>query len=103
MNLKKRISINKVFTSEMKEVLVAGWIQQVRDLGGLRFIQLQDRTGIIQIVLPKKKVAQEIFSLDLQEGDIIAVSGDIVKKERVIFVVKYLFYFWLFTLPITLK
>ena len=81
MNLKQRITINEVFTSERKEILVAGWIQHVRDLGGLRFVQLQDRTGIVQIVLPKKKVSQEIFSLDFQEGDIIAVSGAIIDNE----------------------
>ena len=81
MNLKQRKTISKVFTSDLKEVTVAGWIQQVRDLGGLRFVKLQDRTGIVQIVLPKKKVSPEIFSLDLQEGDIISVSGEIVDNN----------------------
>jgi aspartyl-tRNA synthetase len=81
MNLKERTTISKVFTDDLKEITVAGWIQQVRDLGGLRFVQLQDRTGIVQIVLPKKKVSQEIFSLDLQEGDIITVFGEIVENK----------------------
>ena len=44
--------------------LITGWIMQVRNLGGLKFLQLQDRTGIIQIVLPKKKVDLEIFDVD---------------------------------------
>ncbi|MHA1952347.1 MAG: aspartate--tRNA(Asn) ligase [Candidatus Heimdallarchaeaceae archaeon] len=81
MNLKQRKTISKVFISDLKEVTVAGWIQQVRDLGGLRFVKLQDRTGIVQVVLPKKKVSEEIFSLDLQEGDIISVSGEIVDNN----------------------
>jgi aspartyl-tRNA synthetase len=81
MNLKQRIAIKEVFTNDLKEVVVAGWIQQVRDLGGLRFIQLQDRSGIVQIVLPKKKVSEEIFSLDLQEGDIIYVTGNVVDNN----------------------
>jgi aspartyl-tRNA synthetase len=81
MDLSQRNPIEKVFTTKEENILIAGWIQQVRNLGGLRFIQLQDRSGIAQIVLPKKKVSEEIFSLDFQEGDIIAVSGTIVANE----------------------
>ena len=81
MNLKQRIAIKEVFTNGLEEVVIAGWIQQVRDLGGLRFVQLQDRSGIVQIVLPKKKVSEEIFSLDLQEGDIISVTGEVVDNK----------------------
>ncbi len=81
MDLSQRNPIEKVFTTKDEKILIAGWIQQVRNLGGLRFIQLQDRSGIVQIVLPKKKVSEEIFSLDFQEGDIIAVSGSIVSND----------------------
>jgi len=81
MNLKQRKAIEKIYNSDLKKVMIAGWIQQVRDLGGLRFIQLQDRSGIVQVVLPKKKVSPEIFSLDLQEGDIIVVIGEVIENE----------------------
>ena len=76
--LSKRVSISKLFTDDLKNVIIAGWVQQVRNLGGLRFIQLQDRSGLVQIVMPKKKVSEEIFNIDFQEGDIIAVTGDVV-------------------------
>ena len=81
MNLLKKLPIEKVFTNESEEVFVAGWVQQVRNLGGLKFIQLQDRTGLVQIVLPKKKVTPEIFEIDYQEGDIIAVKGAVVENK----------------------
>jgi len=42
--------------SDSKEVIVFGWVQEVRDLGGLRFIILQDREGTVQITIPHKKV-----------------------------------------------
>ncbi|MHA1400556.1 MAG: aspartate--tRNA(Asn) ligase [Candidatus Heimdallarchaeaceae archaeon] len=81
MNLRDRIAIRKIFTEELEEVIVAGWVQQVRNLGGLKFIQLQDRTGIVQIVLPKKKVSPEIFEIDYQEGDIIKIKGVVVSNK----------------------
>jgi aspartyl-tRNA synthetase len=81
MDLKQRNAIAEIFTTDIDNVKIAGWIQQVRDLGGLRFIQLQDRSGIVQIVIPKKKVSQEIFSLELQEGDIIFVVGEVVENK----------------------
>ncbi len=81
MNLQKKIPIEKIFINGLEDVFIAGWIQQVRNLGGLKFIQLQDRTGLVQIVLPKKKVAPEVFGIDYQEGDIIAVKGSIVENE----------------------
>ena len=43
-----------------KEVVVLGWVQDMRDLGGLRFIILQDREGTVQITIPRKKVSPQI-------------------------------------------
>ncbi|MEE9410402.1 MAG: aspartate--tRNA(Asn) ligase [Candidatus Heimdallarchaeota archaeon] len=82
MTLKERIAINEIFLESLKTVVVAGWIQQVRNLGGLRFVQLQDRSGVAQIVMPKKKVSEKIFNLDLQEGDIILVEGDVIENTN---------------------
>ncbi|MHA1482413.1 MAG: amino acid--tRNA ligase-related protein, partial [Candidatus Heimdallarchaeaceae archaeon] len=81
MNLQKKIPVEKIFIDGLEDVFIAGWIQQVRNLGGLKFIQLQDRTGLVQIVLPKKKVTPEVFEIDYQEGDIIAVKGTIVENK----------------------
>ncbi len=81
MNLQKKIPVEKIFINGLEDVFIAGWIQQVRNLGGLKFIQLQDRTGLVQIVLPKKKVTPEVFGIDYQEGDIIAVKGTIVENK----------------------
>ena len=81
MNLQKKIPVESIFIDRLEDVFIAGWIQQVRNLGGLKFIQLQDRTGLVQIVLPKKKVTPEVFEIDYQEGDIIAVKGTIVENK----------------------
>jgi aspartyl-tRNA synthetase len=68
---------------DAKEVTLFGWVQEVRDLGGIRFIIMQDREGTIQITIPKKRIAPEVLSKSdqLQKRYSIAVKG-IVKKTN---------------------
>lgn len=68
---------------DTQEVTLFGWVQEVRDLGGIRFIIMQDREGTIQITIPKKRVAPEVLSKSdkLQKRYSIAVKG-IVKKTN---------------------
>lgn len=65
-----------------EEVVVAGWVHEVRDLGGLVFIVLRDREGFIQITLPKKVVDSDTFkrARKVSRESVIMVEG-IVKKE----------------------
>jgi len=69
--------------SEMdgEEVTLFGWVQEIRDLGGIRFIILQDREGTIQVTIPKKKVSDEVLSKSdaLQKRYGLGVRG-VVKK-----------------------
>ena len=44
-----------------KEVIVAGWVRNFRDLGGLKFISLQDKYGERQITLKKGVVPDDVF------------------------------------------
>ncbi len=81
MNIHKRQPIKDVYSDNFSEVVIGGWVQQIRNLGGLKFIQLQDRSGIVQIVLPKKKVSPEIFTIDYQEGDILLIKGAVVSNK----------------------
>jgi aspartyl-tRNA synthetase len=38
------------------EVIVLGWVEDIRDLGGIYFLILQDREGTVQVTIPRKKV-----------------------------------------------
>ena len=66
-----------------QEVTLFGWVQEIRDLGGIRFLILQDREGTIQITIPKKRIAPEVLGKSdlLQKRFSIAVKG-IVKKTN---------------------
>ena len=45
-----------------KEVTVCGWVQKIRNKGGLIFIDLRDRSGIIQILLNEETSDKDLYS-----------------------------------------
>ena len=63
------------------EVTLFGWVQEIRDLGGIRFIILQDREGTIQITIPKKRILPEVLAKSdlLQKRFSLAVKGTVKK------------------------
>ncbi len=64
-----------------KEVTVFGWVQRARNLGGLIFIDLRDRTGIIQLAFDET-TAKEVFEKAAQAKSeyVLAARGTI--RER---------------------
>jgi len=44
-----------------KEVVVLGWVRDIRDLGGIRFVILQDREGTVQITVLRGKTNKEVI------------------------------------------
>lgn len=66
-----------------KEVTVMGWVQKRRNLGSLIFIDLRDRSGILQIVFDENDVKAEGFAKaeTLRSEYVVAVLGKVVKRE----------------------
>jgi nondiscriminating aspartyl-tRNA synthetase len=64
-----------------EEVTLFGWVQEIRDLGGIHFIILQDREGTIQVTVPRKKVNPEVLAKSeaLQKRCSIGVKGTVRK------------------------
>jgi len=62
-----------------QEVTLFGWVWEVRDLGGIRFVIMQDREGTIQITIPKKRVSPEVLSKSdtVQKRYSIGVKGTV--------------------------
>jgi aspartyl-tRNA synthetase len=65
--------LNKENVTE--EVLLAGWIQKVRDLGGLTFIDLRDRYGLIQLVFEPELEELHSRAARLHMETVIKVKG----------------------------
>ena len=65
------------------EVIVFGWIQDIRDLGGILFLILQDREGNVQVTIPRKKVEKQIVEKaeSLQRQYSIGVKGMVNRTE----------------------
>jgi len=62
----------------------AGWVHDVRDLGGIAFLQLRDRTGIIQVTAVKEETAPEVFDTltSLNRESAVMVSGVVKESEQ---------------------
>jgi aspartyl-tRNA synthetase len=64
------------------EVRVAGWVHRRRDHGGLIFIDLRDRSGIVQLVV-HPQASGDAFTLaeDLRSEHVVSAEGEIVKRS----------------------
>ena len=63
-----------------EEVELFGWVQKKRNLGGLIFIDLRDKSGIIQIVVRPEQDFYDLAS-SLKNESVIRVVGKIVERE----------------------
>ncbi|UCE96196.1 MAG: aspartate--tRNA(Asn) ligase [Candidatus Bathyarchaeota archaeon] len=66
-----------------EDVTLLGWVQEIRDLGAIKFLILQDRQGTVQITIPRKKARKEILEKadGLQTQYCIGVRGVVKKTE----------------------
>lgn len=85
-NLLKRTHMCGTLNSQNigEKIVLNGWIQKRRDLGGLIFVDLRDRTGLVQIVFDKD-ISLEAFNNAEGLGSeyVIAVSGKVYKRHSI--------------------
>lgn len=64
-----------------KQVTLSGWVQRIRNLGGMSFIDIRDRYGVTQVVLDDAS-SQEVKDISAQLGReyVIQVSGIVVER-----------------------
>jgi len=66
-----------------EKVTLAGWVQRRRDLGGLIFIQLRDRSGIIQCTV-NKDATPDVFAeaFKVRSEYVLVISGEVIRRDE---------------------
>jgi len=66
-----------------EKVVLKGWVQRRRDLGGLIFIDLRDRTGVVQIVF-NPEVSKEALEIaeKIRSEYVLDIEGEVVKRSE---------------------
>lgn len=63
-----------------EEITIEGWIHKKRLLGGLTFINVRDRRGLVQVVIQDKNETEKLRGLQI--GTIVKVTGKVVGEPR---------------------
>ncbi len=82
--------IERVYSDELKpemdgrKVSIAGWVQERRKLGGLLFLLVRDRSGVVQVTLPKKHVPPEVFETAkrVSRESVVVVRGTLQAMDK---------------------
>lgn len=63
-----------------QSVTIQGWIHKKRLLGGLNFINIRDRSGLVQVLVEDKTEVEKLRGLQI--GTVVAISGKVYKDDR---------------------
>ena len=80
--MKKIENTNITINNTGETVELYGWVSKKRNLGGLIFIDLRDRSGIIQLVINPDNPSYELAS-NLKNESVIKVLGKVAKRESI--------------------
>ena len=70
-------------TDAGRDVVVMGWVHRRRDLGNLLFLDIRDRSGIVQVVFNKETQPEAHAKAEQARSEfVVAVEGKVVKRER---------------------
>ena len=84
LGLKRSHRCTEVTTANIgKEVTVMGWVQKSRNKGGIIFVDLRDRSGILQIIFEESDCGAESFAKaeKLRSEYVIAVTGRVEARS----------------------
>lgn len=79
----KRVEAGGLRAANVGErVMLQGWVHRRRDLGGLTFLQLRDRSGIVQVVLRPEEHAEAASALDAVRLEwVVEVEGEVALRD----------------------
>jgi len=63
--------------------IVMGWVHRRRDLGNLLFLDIRDRTGIVQVVFNKETQPEAHAKAEQARSEfVVAVEGNVIKRQK---------------------
>jgi aspartyl-tRNA synthetase len=66
-----------------KDVVVLGWVHRRRDLGNLLFLDVRDRTGIVQVVFNKETQPEAHAKAEQVRSEfVVAVEGKVIQRQK---------------------
>ena len=63
-----------------EEVMLAGWVQRIRNLGSMQFVDLRDEKGITQIVITTEELKEQMENVNPES--VISVTGTVVERSN---------------------
>ena len=70
-------------TDAGKDAVVLGWVAKRRDLGNLLFLDVRDRTGIVQVVFNKETQPEAHGKADHVRSEyVVAVEGKVIQRQK---------------------
>lgn len=82
----RRTNYTKNVTPELsgEDVIIMGWVHEIRDLGGIIFVLIRDKEGLIQITAPSKKVEPEILEKirNFRKESVVAIEGTVQESDK---------------------
>lgn len=78
---------NRIMVSELPgkvgdKIKITGWLYKRRLLGGLNFLMIRDRTGLVQVLIESENELKKLRNL--QMGTVIEIVGDVLKDDRAV-------------------
>jgi len=66
-----------------RDAIVMGWVAKRRDLGNLLFLDVRDRTGIVQVVFNKETQPEAHAKAEQARSEyVVAVEGKVIKRQK---------------------
>src|SRR3990170_8107106 len=82
----KRTHYSSQITPEMNggSVTVCGWAHEIRDLGGITFLIVRDREGLVQVTLFKKTIDKNLLEIvrNISRESVVTVTGNVKKEAK---------------------
>ncbi|MEM4613358.1 MAG: aspartate--tRNA(Asn) ligase [Ignisphaera sp.] len=65
-----------------KTIVISGWVHQIRDLGGKKFIVLRDGSGVVQVTISKSEASRDVLDAveDITPESVVQIRG-VVKED----------------------